>query len=240
MKTIQYLSLGLLSFALAACSGSSDSKKSTNKPVEHPSVDLVATAYQGIWQASGYGVVYEIKSDSVIDTVLADLVNVDGLIIDVRENQGGTDLYSLAIASRFVASDLPVFSKQTRLADSFTPPINVIISPRGDEQYLGNIVLLTSSTTTSAAEKFVLAMRALPNVTVVGESTQGALSYRLEKMLPNGINVSLSNEKYLSHDGQWYEAVGIPVDVEVPYATLEQRLEEVDLGIETAIAILTE
>ena len=55
-----------------------------------------------------------------------------------------------------------------------------------------------------------------------------------------GFVVSLSNEYYLSTDGEWYEGLGIPVDVEVEQFTAYERSEEVDLSVEAAIAWLSE
>jgi C-terminal processing protease CtpA/Prc len=60
-----------------------------------------------------------------------------------------------------------------------------------------------------------MAMRALPHVTVVGEATAGAHSDVLTRVLPNGWLFGLSNKVYYAHDGQVYEKVGIPPDVEV-------------------------
>ena len=77
------------------------------------------------------------------------------------------------------------------------------------------VVVLTSGATLSAGEIFVMSMRAFPHVTVVGEATAGAHSDVLEKSLPNGWRFGLSNEVCFAHDGQVYEEVGIPPDVEV-------------------------
>ena len=61
-----------------------------------------------------------------------------------------------------------------------------------------------------------IAMRVLPNVTLVGEATMGILSDNLYKDLPNGWEISLSNEIYLDPQGELYEDIGIPPDVEIP------------------------
>ena len=75
--------------------------------------------------------------------------------------------------------------------------------------------VLTSELTVSAAEVFAIAMRALPNVTHVGEATRGALSDALYKPLPNGWWISLSNEVYLDADGMAWEGRGIRPEVEI-------------------------
>jgi hypothetical protein len=176
--------------------------------------------------------------EQALDLVLADIQDSTGLIIDVRLNEGGHDFLSMAIASRFIDSQRHVLSKQARLGNSTTERVDLILEPRGSQQYLGPIALLTSATTTSAAEVFTLMMSSLPNVTLIGEATQGALSDMLEKLLPNGFEFTLSNEFYYDTAGNWYEGAGIPVDVEVPLFTPEQRAKEQDLGLETAYSLL--
>ncbi len=176
--------------------------------------------------------------DTALDQVLTDIQDSEGLIIDVRSNNGGNDFLSMAIASRFVSGERLAFSKQSRDGNHRSELEEVYIDARGDTQYLGPIALLTSNTTVSAAEVFTLIMRSLPNVTLIGETTQGALSDALDKKLPNGFEFSLSNQFYFSTEGEWFEHTGIPVDIEVPFFSQEERNAEVDLGLETAYALL--
>jgi carboxyl-terminal processing protease len=177
--------------------------------------------------------------EEALDHCLEDIQDSAGLIIDVRTNNGGQDFLSMAIASRFVSTEQLAFSKQARQGNDKAELQYAYIQPRGDFQYLKPVVLLTSTSTVSAAEVFTLIMRSLPQVTVVGEATQGALSNTLERKLPNGFSFSLSNEFYYSTEGEWFEGSGIPVDVEVPFFTQEQREAESDAGLEMAYAILT-
>mgnify|MGYP000524817791 CR=1 FL=1 len=178
--------------------------------------------------------------DNILDTIIADLADVQGLIIDVRNNLGGSDFISLALASRFTQNEqVHVYSKQVRLDTARTELVDIFISPRG-QQYLGSIALLTSNTTVSAGEVFTLAMKQLPNVTIIGEPTQGALSDVMDFPLPNGFELGLSNEFYLSPTGEWFEHQGIPVDITIPFFTQQHRNLEIDGGIEAAIELLTQ
>jgi carboxyl-terminal processing protease len=52
-------------------------------------------------------------------------------------------------------------------------------------------------------------MKPLPNVIHVGTPTRGALSDILEKRLPNGWLLGLSNEIYSDADGLVWEGIGI-------------------------------
>jgi carboxyl-terminal processing protease len=150
-----------------------------------------------------------------LDQILSEFKDANALIIDVRLNSGGFDANALLIASRFADQQRLVFSRQTRQGDGYTPLREFRVEPRGERQFTKPVVVLTSRATLSAGEIFVMSMRVFPHVTVVGEATAGAHSETLEKSLPNGWRFSLSNQVCTAHDGQVYEGVGIPPNVEV-------------------------
>jgi hypothetical protein len=177
--------------------------------------------------------------NNALDSALEDLKNSQGLIIDIRNNDGGHDYVSKALAQRFTDTQVHAYSKQTRSGDSRTPLRKVYLEPHNGPKYTGPIALLTSSSTVSAAEVFALSMSQLPNVILIGEDSQGAFSDVLEWTLPNGFHIGFSNEFYLSPEGEWFESRGVPVDFSVPFFSVEQRNTGTDLGIDSAITILT-
>jgi C-terminal processing protease CtpA/Prc len=64
----------------------------------------------------------------------------------------------------------------------------------------------------------VLSSLLIENITKVGSNTEGVFSDVLDKLLPNGWELDLSNEVYLDTKGVNYEGVGIPADVKLDYA----------------------
>lgn len=90
-------------------------------------------------------------------------------------------------------------------------------------------MLLTSALTASAAEHFVMAMRVLPQVTVLGEPTAGAHSAVFERQLPNGWSFGLSTEECILAGGNVYDRVGIPPEIAVTpnFAALAQGQDAV-------------
>lgn len=170
---------------------------------------------------------------------MADITDTRGLIIDVRGNPGGFDASSQLIARHFLDTERTLYSKQARLGSSRTEPDPVTLAP-ANTTYLKPVVLLTSIDSTSAAEVFTLMMRELPNVTVIGEPTQGAIADILEKQLPNGARFDMVNEYYITPDGQWFEGTGIPVDITAEYGTQEQRQNGTDHGMNIALEHLAQ
>jgi C-terminal processing protease CtpA/Prc len=170
-----------------------------------------------------------------LDQILEDFSGLDGVIIDIRLNGGGDDFVSHMIASRFYQTSTHVYSKQARLGDTRTVLQKIVIEPQGIQQFIRPVAVLTSSSTSSAAEVFAMVMRERANTVLVGEATGGGLSDILPKSLPNGTEYSLSNEYYLTPAGELFEGIGVPVDIEQNFFSLEQRELAVDLGIEKAL-----
>jgi carboxyl-terminal processing protease len=147
--------------------------------------------------------------DATLDEALAAFAGADAVIVDVSNNRGGHDLLARAIASRFADQPRHAYTKRAHRADG-VPPQPFQVEPSSRRRFTGRVYLVTSDVTVSAGEIFTLAMRALPNVTHAGTSTRGALSDMLEKPLPNGWTVELSNEVYLDPAGEAFEGRGIP------------------------------
>ena len=178
--------------------------------------------------------------EKMLDHMLEDIGHLPSMIIDVRFNGGGHDTVSVAIANRFADQRRVFGSKRPFLKGDQIMTQDLVILPSDRAQYDGKVAVLMSSETASAAEIFVMAMRALPNVTLIGTATEGILSDELYRTLPNGWEFSLSNEIYLTHDHQLFEATGVPPDVEIPFLLPYDLENGVDQGIETALVILAE
>jgi len=181
--------------------------------------------------------------NDVLDLMMDDIKNagVSKLIIDIRFNDGGHDTVALDIVSRFLDQERVSYFKKARLGDGFTENKSFSVAPKGDFQFTGDIVLLTSPYTVSAGELFALCMKDLPYVTIAGENTAGAFSTILTHVLPNGAEIGLSNEIYSDAQGQVFEIVGIgPKNKEnqVPFLSTLDFQEEKDSGINRALELL--
>jgi carboxyl-terminal processing protease len=180
------------------------------------------------------------KLTQTLDNIMHDFKDVDGVILDLRFNEGGNDFVSTMIFSRFINKDFHAYSKQARLVNDRTPLQKVVVSPDGENQFIGPVAVLTSPTTSSSAEVFAISMRERDNTILIGEATGGGLSDSLPKTLPHGLEFSLSNEFYMTPKGELFEGVGVPVGIEQKFFTLEQREAEEDYGLDKAILWLLE
>lgn len=176
--------------------------------------------------------------NDAMEEIMSDLADAEAIVIDARFNQGGYDTIGYAVASWFSTKTKVVSQKKAVFDGGWTALQDITIKGRASA-YQGPVYLLTSGNTVSAAETFSLAMRELPQVTLVGTRTYGSLSDAMGRLLPNGWLVSLSNEIYQSPAGEVFEAKGIPPAVEVKYddklsfeenleRTLERTLELID------------
>lgn len=149
-----------------------------------------------------------------LDQIFGEFSDAESLIIDIRFNMGGTDEFSQKIAGRFVNKKVVGFLKQTRKDGEFGELKEKYIKPAGKKPFKHPIILITNDRTVSAADVFALMMAELPNVTILGEPSNGSYSDIYSKKLPNGWRINLSNQRYFSLGMNNYEGVGTPVDIE--------------------------
>ncbi len=123
---------------------------------------------------------------------------------------------SLKIASYFSHSAQIIGTKKTRnkYFESAEYPLNIAKSPI--EAYTKPIYVITGRSTGSGGEVLSMALKALPQTTLIGEATNGSVSDILEHSLPNGWVLSLSHEVYTDVEGTNIESIGVTPDVEMP------------------------
>lgn len=188
---------------------------------------------EGLDEAANLAVI-----ESVMDDVMRDLRDTQALIIDVRKNGGGHDEVSFEIASRFMDQSTLVGSKYARSYQGETQPVEARVQPPEGTPYLNPVAVIAGVETASAAETFLLAMDALPQVTLVGENSNGILSDVLEKTLPNGWEIWLANEVYLDSEGESHEVTGIAPEVEASVFSLPGIEAGYNPAIDAALQVL--
>ncbi|MFC0679612.1 S41 family peptidase [Lysobacter korlensis] len=160
--------------------------------------------------------------DTTLETIFREFAGKDGLVIDVRFNEGGFRQIPFAVAGRLTETRFLGHYHQNKNGKGhgeFGELIPSFIEPAKGTRFLKRVMLLTNDQTVSGADEFALVMTQLPNVTLIGERSNGSFSdrypYVRPKVLPNGWKIHLSNQRYFSPDKVNYEGVGVPVDIEV-------------------------
>jgi carboxyl-terminal processing protease len=187
--------------------------------------DALGGSFCSGWLAEGVGYLYigDLKDGlepitKTIDAVMAEFAKARVMIVDVRNNPGGTGRAVEIVANRFADRRRHYSASRIRYGpkhDDFWPWEFRNIEPGGPLQFTGPTVLLTDRISASAAEHLTMAMRVLPHATVVGDTTEGALSSQFPERMPNGWTLWVAFKEVRDHDGVCWDGVGIPPDLRV-------------------------
>jgi carboxyl-terminal processing protease len=145
---------------------------------------------------------------------ITDFSEKKNLVIDLRFNRGGYDVVGLEFASFFTNEYRTAYHREVMNGGDFVPIQSVYVQP-GEQFFNGEVYLLTSGATVSAAETFILAMQSVTTPIVIGEQTAGFFSDSLPRRLPNGVEFSLSHVRYYDLEGTLRE--GVPVIPTITY-----------------------
>lgn len=176
---------------------------------------------------------------SALNDFLNEHRDMEGFVIDLRHNQGGDFTYCFSEMGRLTTERRYVFRSRTRNGkgkNDYTDWHEWYIEPSG-EFTDKPIMVLTDRHTISAGERTVMAFKTLPNVTLVGDTTNGAHGTMIGRELANGWYYSLVPQKVELFDGKSYEGIGLAPDIFV-----KNRFDEILLGtdrvLETALEAL--
>lgn len=205
------------------------------------------SANVGSATVGGYGYLFiptwEGSADvQALDVALAREKDAPGLIIDVRTNGGGNDATALGFAARFTPQAFSASYVQVRNGPFVTDlgePVVRTVSPRGAWQYLRPVVVIAGRAGFSATESFVAAMRTLPNVTVIGDTTGGASGNPAIFPMGNGWSFTVPQWIEYGPDGQPIEGRGVAPHIAMSWIPAYYDRER-DPLIDAAVGVLAE
>jgi tricorn protease len=152
-------------------------------------------------------------------------VNREGLIIDVRRNNGGN-------------IDSWIIEKLLRKAWAFWAPPGVAPSPNMQNTFRGHLVVLIDEYTYSDGETFAAGIKSLGLAPLVGKRTAGAGVWLSDnnRLSDNGMARVAEMGQFNAQDGQWLiEGVGVSPDVVVdnlPHATYQGQDRQLEVALQ--------
>lgn len=132
------------------------------------------------------------------------------LIIDLRENAGGSFEKAVQTAELFVPKEKTIVSTKDR-----DGKLKEYASKKGVMKSDVKLVLLTDHETSSGAELFTGALKDEARAKVVGTKTLGKWNVQTIQNLSNGFAIKYSVMNFVSPSGKSYQNEGITPDVEV-------------------------
>lgn len=176
-----------------------------------------------------------------IDQCINDFKNVKALIIDVRNNGGGADVNAKEVMGRF--SSERVLSSFVRYKsgpgrNDFGNYLSRHIEPKGNSSFLNKpIFVLANRRCFSSNDYFIVSMKSLSNVTLVGDTTGGGAANAVPRELRNGWIYTMPRWKQYDVDKKTFEGKGIYPNYPV-WISKSDSLNGKDLILEKAVSLV--
>lgn len=186
-----------------------------------------------------YGSFTNDLSESSLDQVLDRMAICKGLIIDVRNNGGG----SLTNVEKFTGR---FFNERTHIGyishkigsghADFSPLYPKYVESSDRVRYQKRVVVLTNRGCYSATNEFVSIMKYAPGVTVMGDKTGGGSGLPFSSELPNGWSIRFSASPMFNAEKEHIE-FGVEPDIFVEMQKSDKE-KNIDTIIERARALI--
>ncbi len=179
-----------------------------------------------------YGSFSNDVSDSGLDQILNRMAICKGLIIDVRDNGGGSLSNVEKITSRF-------FNERTLVGyishktgpnhNDFSELYPKYVESYNRIRFQKPVIVITNRGCYSATNEFVSIMKHANNVTVIGDKTGGGSGLPFTSELPNGWSVRFSASPMFNSQKDHIE-FGVEPDI---YINMEPK--DIDINIDTIV-----
>lgn len=155
--------------------------------------------------------------DGNLQEMMRYLATCNSMIVDVRSNGGGMLTAAEKLASLFVNEETTVgymCHKTGTAHDAFSAIEPINLKPFTGLRWQRKLYILTNRRTYSAANSFVMFLKGLPQVQVVGDRTGGGAGMPFSAELPNGWSIRFSACPMYDRNHQITE-MGIDPDVKI-------------------------
>lgn len=158
------------------------------------------------------------------DAAMALLADADAIIVDLRDNGGGSPAMVGYLASYFVPAGADIYNTfKSRGPDLYERPTAEV---RGERRLEAPLYILTSGRTASAAESFTYTLQAAKRAVVVGEASAGGANPGDFHPVGEGLRVFVSGGTPINPitKANW-EGTGVRPDVAAPAAEALARAQ---------------
>jgi C-terminal processing protease CtpA/Prc len=179
-----------------------------------------------------------------IEAHLSEIRGSDGLILDVRQNDGGSGAMAYNILAYLNAEDFatPPFKSRQYIATlrvwgepgGWWEPKPTVWKGMGSESYTKPVAMLIGPRSLSATDVFAEAFKNLRRGLLIGEPTAGSTGDPLGFSLPGGGSARVSTSTDV---GEGIIGRGVQPDILVP-RTVEDFLKERDAALDAAVSAL--
>ncbi len=172
-------------------------------------------------------------TDTDINTILTFFKDTKGLIIDLRNNTGGSPSSASLLARHLTTTKIATGFERFKTGKgkndfSDSPAFN---NPAEGEKYTKPVMVLTNGLCYSATTTFIYQTNPLDHVTFIGSTTGGGSGSVADGFLANGWSFSLSTSEFIDNTGQHLDD-GFDPDIEV---WLDDTNPDIDEQIQRAI-----
>lgn len=177
-----------------------------------------------------YGSFMSEFSDDQMDFILNRYKDTKGIILDLRQNGGGSMFNVPKILARFTDAKTKAGYFVTRNGprrNDFSDREDFYITPYHGLRYNKPVIVLIDRGSYSATTFFALACKALPNITLMGDRTGGGGGLPNGGQLPNGWTYRFSIGQLLDLNGDAYAEDGVPEDISVSFDWSDLTKDEI-------------
>lgn len=190
----------------------------------------------------------ERKADQMFAEKFSEIAKADSMILDLRDNGGGSTGIGYRILSFLVDKPFkgskwftreyhPSFrpwgrpEKTYGSEDAYEVKLDEIKRMRGDaEPFLKPVVVLTSPRTGSAAEDFLVAFKPLNRGLIIGEPSTGSTGQPLVISLPGGGAARICSKHDTFADGTAFVGIGV-----IPNILVSPKITDFTKGKDTVL-----
>lgn len=184
------------------------------------------------------------------DSVYPQIIQSDGLVIDLRGNPGGNsghaDYILRHLTADSIATDMwttpvyrPAFASWGQQPGIYESPSELMAPVQDRAPYLRPVAVVTDRSTFSAAEDFCSLFRGMKRGPIVGTPTAGSTGNGVRVLLTNKTYANICSKHDRMPDGTEFVGIGIIPDIIIEETPESYFSDTTDIVLEKAISALS-